>query len=408
VDVKNSAPSSVTDDPRPELLGGDRRLSVVATLLFCTALGMVGVAAPLAALHVGITATVIGILVALAGASQMATRLCMGPLLRRFPDKHFVALAAIALVMSCALLVVNTAIWAFTVSQLLQGLARALFWTGSQTHAVRAWPTAVGGLAVLNVANSAGALVGPALAGVLAARSLQLSLLVAAVVGTLGVLPAAMLTRLRPFQGAPKATHAGARRMWRRPGVDAGCAMTAGGGAWRGLMNSYVPVVLAQAGQAAPAIGALVTVGNVAALVGSASSKWVQPLGSRSAVLIGLIPAGIGIALTGVLPQTVAVVAAALLIAGLGGGILQTVGPALAADSVAPEERGDAIASNGTFRAATLLITPLGVGALVLAMPIGVALGIAGAVMLLPGLVVTRTKQPVTMIGPSRTTREGH
>jgi len=101
-------------------------------------------------------------------------------------------------------------------------------------------------------------------------------------------------------------------------------------------------------------------------------------------------------------------VVATLLIAGLGGGILQTVGPALTADSVAPEERGDAIASNGTFRAATLLIAPLGVGALVLAMPIGVALGIAGGVMLLPALVVTRSKQPVTMIAPSRTTREGH
>jgi MFS family permease len=407
VNVQNCALTGLDEDPRPELLRGDRRLSVIATLLFCTALGMAAVAVPLAALHVGLSATVIGILVALAGVSQMATRLCMGPLLRRFPDKRFVVLASIALVTSCALLVVNTAVWAFTVSQLLQGLARALFWTGSQTHAVRAWPTAVGGLAVLNVANSAGALVGPVLAGMLAAGSLQLSLLVAAVVGTLGVLPAVMLTRLRPFHGASKSAHA-TRRMWRRRGVDAGSAMTAGGGAWRGLMNSYVPVVLAQAGQAAPAIGALVTIGNIAALVGSASSKWVQPLGSRTAVLVGLIPAGVGIALIGVLPQTITVVAAALLVGGLGGGILQTVGPALAADSVEPEERGDALASNGTFRAAMLLIAPLGVGAMVLAMPIGAALGIAGAVILLPAFVVARSARPMATIDASRTTTEGH
>ena len=396
---QNTAPSSIAGEPQPAALRGDRRLSVIATMLFCTALGMVGVAAPLTALHVGISATSIGILVALAGVSQIATRLCMGTLLRRFPDKRFVVLAAVALSTSCALLVVSTAIWAFTASQLLQGLARALFWTGSQTHAVRAWPTAVGGLAVINMANGAGSLVGPAVAGLLAARSLELSLLVAAIAGALAVVPAALLVRLRPFASTPKGKHSGIRRMWMRPGVDAGCAMTAGGGAWRGLMNSYVPVILAHAGQAAPVIGALVTVGNIAALIGSAVSKWVQPLGSRASVLLGLLPAGVGIALTGVLSGHLAAVAAALLLAGLGAGILQTVGPALAADAVDPEERGDAIASNGTFRAATLLFAPLGVGAMVLALPIGAALGIAGALMLLPGLVVTRRHGPVTTMG---------
>lgn len=399
MDSQNTTPADVADQSPPASWRNDRRLSVVATVLFCTALGMVGVATPLVALHVGISATVIGILVALAGVSQIATRLCMGLLLRRFPDKRFVVVAAVALTASCAILVVNTAIWAFTMSQLLQGLARALFWTGSQTHAVRVWPTAVGGLAVINVANGAGSLVGPALAGLLAARSLESALLVAAVAALLAVLPAAMLARLQPFRSTPGDNHTGARRIWLRPGVDAACAMTAGGGAWRGLMNSYVPVVLAHAGQAAPVIGALITIGNVAALVGSAISKWVQALGFRNSVLLGLIPAGVGIALTGVLPQNIAVMAGALLVAGLGAGILQTVGPALAADSVDPEERGDAIASNGTFRAATLLIAPLGVGALVLAMPIGAALGVAGAVMLVPAIVVARHHRPAHTAG---------
>ncbi|MGH7290116.1 MAG: MFS transporter, partial [Myxococcota bacterium] len=190
--------------------------------------------------------------------------------------------------------------------------------------------------------------------------------------------------------------------MWLRPGVDASCAMTAGGGAWRGLMNSYVPVVLAHSGQAAPAIGLLVTGANVAALIGSATSKWVQALGFRSAVLLGLLPAGIGIGLTGLFSGHVAVVAVTLFLAGLGAGVLQTVGPALAADSVEPEERGDAIASNGTFRAATLLIAPLGVGALVLVLPIGTALGVAGALILLPSAVVARRRRPAqTPHGPS-------
>jgi MFS family permease len=387
---ENTAQQSIATDPRPESLGVDRRLSVIATLLFCTALGMAGVAVPLAALQVGISATAIGILVALAGVSQMAARLSMGPLLRRFPDKRFIVLAAVALTASSGLLVVNTAIWAFTMCQLLQGLARALFWTGSQTHAVRAWPTAVGGLSVINVANGAGSLAGPALAGLLAAQSLGLSLLVAAAIGALGAVPAALLVRLPPFQPRAKDNRDGRSPMWRRPGVDAACAMTVGGGAWRGLMNSYVPVVLAHAGQAAPTIGALVTVGNSAALIGSAVSKWVQALGFRTSVLLGLLPAGIGIGLIGILPEKFAVVAATLLVAGLGAGVLQTVGPALAADTVEPEERGDAIASIGAFRAATLLLAPLGVGALVLVMPIGAALGVAGALMIVPSVVLAR------------------
>jgi MFS family permease len=393
VSPKNPAPDSA-EDPQPESLKADRRLSVIATLLFCMALGMVGVAAPLAALDAGISVTVIGIVVALAGVSQLTTRLCMGPLLRRFPDKLFVVLAAVALAASCGLLVASTAVWAFALSQLLQGLARALFWTGSQTHAVRAWPSAVSGLSVINVANGAGSLVGPALAGLLAVQSLQLPLLVAAIAGALGVFPAMLLVRLAPFPSRPKGGRAGGRHMWLRPGVDASCAMTAGGGAWRGLMNSYVPVVLAHAGQAAPAIGLLVTGGNVAALIGSASSKWVQALGFRPAVLLGLLPAGIGIGLTGAFSGHVAVVAVTLFAAGLGAGVLQTVGPALAADSVEPGERGDAIASNGTFRAATLLIAPLGVGALVLVLPIGTALGVAGALILVPSAVVARRRRP--------------
>jgi MFS family permease len=354
--------------------GSDRALGVAATALFASALGMVGVSAPLLAVRIGMSAALVGALVALAGVSQIATRVCLGPLLRRWPDKVFVAVAAGTLGVSCALLVVAAGPWAFAGSQLLQGLARALFWTGSQTHAVRSWRTAVGGLTVINVANGAGSLVGPALAGLLAARSLELSLVVAAVTCVAGIGPAVLLARFPPFR--PERER-GSTQIWRRPGVDAACAMTAGGGAWKGLMNSYVPVVLSQAGQAAPVVGVVVTAANAAALLGSAVSRWVQALGVRRAVLLGLVPTGVGLAVAGLLADHPAAAAAALVVAGVGAGVLQTVGPGLAADSVGPEERGDAIASIGTFRAVTLLVAPLGVGALVLALPVGVALTVA-------------------------------
>ncbi|MBD0423651.1 MFS transporter [Streptomyces sp. NPDC052309] len=392
--AEDSSPGESAEAAGPVSPGTDRAFSVVTTTLFSVSLGMVSVAAPVIAVQAGISTAAIGLLVALSGVSQIATRLCMGPLLRRFPDKLFVAFASGALAVSCALLVRETAMWAFAVSQLLQGLARALFWTGTQTHAIRAWPTSVGGLTVINIANGVGALVGPVLAGALAVRSLSLSLVVATVMGVLGLVSAALLRSFRPFRSAPQEKGNGRRRLWLRPGVGAACAMTAGGGAWKGLMNSYVPVVLSHAGHAAPAVGALVTGANLAGLMGSAVSKRVQAAGLRPAMLLGLVPAGVGIGLTGLFPGSIVVATAMLFAAGLGAGVLQTVGPALAADSVGPEERGDAIATIGTFRAATLLAAPLGAGALVLVMSAGAALATAGALMSLPAVLVSLRNGP--------------
>jgi hypothetical protein len=58
-----------------------------------------------------------------------------------------------------------------------------------------------------------------------------------------------------------------------------------------------------------------------------------------------------------------------LFISGVGAGILQTLGPALATEAVGLEERGRAIASVGTFRAISLLVTPMGIGALIFLVP---------------------------------------
>lgn len=401
---RETSPDAPAEDAGPVSSRTDRGLSIVTTSLFSVCLGMVTVAAPVIAVQAGISAAAIGVLVALAGVSQITTRLCMGPLLRRFPDKVFVALAAGALTVSCAVLR-DSAIGAFALSQLLQGLARALFWTGTQTHAIRAWRTSVGGLTAINIANGTGALVGPVLFGVVAARSMDLSLVVATAIGVLALVSAVLLRSFRPFRSVAKKKGDGRRRLWLRPGVGAASAMTAGGGAWKGLMNSYVPVVLSHAGHAAPVVGALVTAANLAVLLGSAVSKKVRATGLRGAMLLGLVPAGAGIGLTGLLPGNAVVAAATLVTAGLGAGVLQTVGPALAADSVAPEERGDAIASIGTFRAATLLLTPLGAGALVLVLSAGATLATAGALMTAPAVLVAlrkRTTDHTTEAGAPR------
>jgi MFS family permease len=86
----------------------------------------------------------------------------------------------------------------------------------------------------------------------------------------------------------------------------------------------------------------------------------------------------------------VLLVVLALTLSGLGAGALQTLGPAVATQAVHPEERGDAIALAGTFRAASLLATPLAVAALVAVLPLAGALAVVSAGMALPGALTRR------------------
>jgi hypothetical protein len=85
--------------------------------------------------------------------------------------------------------------------------------------------------------------------------------------------------------------------------------------------------------------------------------------------------------------------AAALAVSGLGAGILQTVGPAIAADEVAAEERGDALALTGTYRAAALFLAPIGMAGLLLFIPLTASLIAAGLLITAPAAVPWRPRR---------------
>ena len=112
------------------------------------------------------------------------------------------------------------------------------------------------------------------------------------------------------------------------------------------------------------------------------------------AFVLGTLAAGIGTALAVALADDVVLVAAALVLSGLGAGALQTVGPAIATDSVHPEERGEAIAAAGTFRAAALFVAPLAVSGLVGFIALAPAMALVGAAMTVPALAL-RTRRHV-------------
>ena len=376
----------MTEKPSEGARKRDRFLGGVAATIFSVTLGLNSVAVPLLAIHAGYSVAEIGLLTAVPAIAQIAARLTMGAMMRKLPDKVFIIASAIFMSLACALVALSPFLIFFLLSQLLQGVARAYFYTGSQTHAVRISHSAVGALTYLGLAGGVGSLIGPVLAGVISEQSIEGALWFAAAFGALGIVPSALLIRLPVFAAVSSIEGRVPGRIWRRPGVSTAASMTTTAGAWRGMLNSYVPVVLAQAGQTAAVIGALISVTNGAALLGSALSTMARSAGIRFSLVFGVIAAGVGLAAVGLLAEFVLLTGAVLAFSGIGAGILQTVGPALASESVHPDEKGEAIASTGTFRASALFVAPAGTAGLVLIMPIGIALFAVGLLIAVPAL----------------------
>jgi MFS family permease len=359
----------------------DTVATAAGATVYSISLGVASVALPLLALDAGYTGVQVGILVAISAVTQMLGRIGMGSWMNRFADWTFVIAAISMLALSSGLAALSTAVVPFVVAHLLQGFSRAFFWTGTQTHAVRGDRPAVRGMAIVNLSSAVGLLLGPLVAGVIGEISLPLALAVSAGLALLGLVPAALLDRLPPF-APPKGSSQ--KRIWRRPGVDAGCWAGVSAGAWRGLLGSYVPVALAAARTSTGLIGILVSIANAAQLAGSAA---VAKLGRRrltQSLVIGAVAAGAGVGVVGFVAGNPFVAGLALAISGLGAGVLQTAGPAVAAESVHPEERGAVMAASGTFRAAALLASPLAAAGLVAVAPVSVALAVGGALILLP------------------------
>jgi MFS family permease len=350
-------------------------------VIFSLSLGLASVALPLLALEAGYSGVEVGLLVALSAVTQMLARVGMGAWMNRLPDWTFVFSAAALLAVSSGLAAASTAVVPFLVAHLLQGFARAFFWTGTQTHAVRGDRRAVSGIATVNLSSAVGLLLGPVLAGTIGERSLTLALAVGAALAVTGCVPAALLDRLPPF--SPPEGRA-RKRIWRRPGVDAGCWAGVSAGAWRGLLGSYVPVALAGAQLSTSLIGILVSVANAAQLAGSAGVTRFGTRGLARSLVAGAVAAGAGTGVVGLVADRPVLSGLALAVSGLGAGALQTAGLAVAAEAVHPEERGAAMATAGTFRAAALLTAPLGAAAVMAAAPVSVALAVGGLLIAAP------------------------
>jgi MFS family permease len=351
---------------------------------FCLSLS--AVALPLLALAEGYSAGAVGLLTALSAVSQLLVRLGVTRLLRRYPDRLLVGGSALLLGASTAIVAVSTAPAFFVACQVVQGAARAAFWTASQTHVVRGTGPSLAALSRLNLASAAGLLMGPLAAGVLVEWSFPVTLMTATALGLIAAAPTLLFDHLPPFPRYVE--ERGSPRLWRRPGVDAGCWAGATAGGWRGLLHSYVPVALEAARQPSATIGALVSVANACSLAGAALAGRLRPRDSGRAFALGVLGCGAATAPVALVAGSPVAVAALLAVSGVAAGVLQTLGPAMADGAVAPGQRGDAIAVAGTFRAAALFASPLAVAGLLAVVTVGPALAVTGALMTLPAVLL--------------------
>lgn len=355
---------------------------------FSLSLGAASVALPLLAVRSGYSLAEVGMLTAISGGAQIVARLGLGAAMRRWPDRTIIAFGAVALSASCGMVVVSAAWASFVIVELLQGVARACFFTGSQAHVVRGEGTAMGPLAAVNFVAAVGSLAGPIGAGVLSEASPSLALALAGLVGLAAVPPILALDRLPPFELPPEQIPG---RIWMRPGVDAGCCASLTSGAWRGLLGSYVPVALEAGRQSTSRIGLLVAISTAAWATGSVLVARVGAASVTTWFVVSTVATGVGMAAVTALARNFPGAAAALVASGLGAGALSTIGPAIASDAVHYEERGNVIAVTGMFRAGALMAAPLFVAAIVGVVALAPAMAATGVVLALPVLVVRHT-----------------
>lgn len=366
---------------------GDRPIALGVAFGFALSLGVATVAIPLVALGAGYEAAAIGFLVATAALAQLVTRLTLPWLLGRFPDRTLIGLSALLMLSAFGLLLVSTALPVFLAAQVCSGCARAIFWTSSQTHAIRSGGSQVRRLVDLNLAGNAGTLAGPALAGVLATFGLPVALAGAAIPVALAALASPLMATYPPYD---RRQSAGALRLLRRDGVDVASWANFVAGTWWSMIGSFVPVVLVGAGLGPVLIGWLVTLSEGAGALTLLAIRRVSPTRIRVLVRAGAFAEMAALAGIALAPPVLVAYAALLIAGGMAAGTVTSLAPALVTAVAADQEHGDALALSGTFRSFALLGAPASVGALlsIAALPVAlVAVAVAAAI---PGLLLGR------------------
>lgn len=367
----------------------DRSASVVSTLLFSVSLGIGMLAVPLLSIDAGYSASFIGLLVGVSALAQMVVRLGIGALMRRCTDRALLVSSALVLTAAYGLVAVSATPALLMTAMVLEGVARALYWTCGQTHMVRMTPSASRPIAAFTVTASVGLTVGPLLGGFLAGYDGRVTLIGAAVASVCTVPLTLQLARLPPF---PVRVTNGGTRLWNRRGVNVACWASASSGAWRGVLTAYVPVVLAEAGRSSESIGTLMSITNTCTIVGAWAVAFLSRRREALGFIVSTVAAAGGLALVALSGQHLVVATVALVVAGIGGGAIQTLPPVLAVERTREEEVGDVIALIGVFRSGATFVAPMAMAALVVVVPLSAVFVGLGLLLASPSIAATQLR----------------
>ena len=347
----------------------DAASQYAGALFFSLSLGVTLVAYPLFVIDQGRSHTFAGVLIGLSAAMQVLTRWQLGSVMRVVSNSDVITAAAVLMGLSVGLLVFESGMVALAVSAAVQGVARAFFWTGNQVQIVRSPRSTPRAIATLNMVATVGMMIGPALGGIIAQSSYRAAFAVSSAAALAGIVPTLVLSRPPPF--ARVGGH-GYLQLLHNRGVQVGVWASVAVGAWRGLLNSYVPIGLDAAGSSVTAIGVVVAVANGAAAVGGYLA--VDMEGSRVAPGVARWGAVTMVATVFVgFDLPVALITAALVAGGVAIGLLQVLAITAVSEAVQSELQGDAVTIAGVARGLTLSGAPLGAAAALLLVGLGPA-----------------------------------
>lgn len=333
----------------------DKGATRYTAILFGTSSGALSILVPLVLIQEGNSAFVVGTVSMLSGVSQLITRFYVPILMRQLADK-FVVLLSIALLSIALLLPILTKTTVvIALAQLIHGAVRALFWTSIQTHSVRGPESAVRGIASVTFFAGIGLMAGPALVGFIdTLLGLSASLFLGLLLSVGGIIAAAFLTNLGPFASREGVI---SRKVLTRP-VLFGSWMSAVAGIWRGLLDTYIPLILVAASFSSSAVSGLIAVSAGAVLVGNLVAPRLGAVHRGASYIAGTTVTSLAFAALLLFGDWAFVAVLVMFICGFISGLFQTYGAAFAADAAEPDLKGDAITLTGIFRSVVILGIP--------------------------------------------------
>ncbi len=343
-------------------------------------LGAATIIMPLLAVSVGYSTAEVGYLATISAAVQIGARLGIGWLLHRVADRHIVAVSAVSLMASVAVVLMSTSWAAFVVAMALQGASRAGFWTGVQTHVVRGNATISKGLAAVHLLAEGGQFIGPLAAGYAMEVSYQFALYIAAGLSGLAGVASLCMVKLAPFRGSEGSGRPSAA-IGRNMTVIGGCVGVGVAGAWRALLTSYIPGVLAEGDLTPSTVGVVVALASAASTAAAGVLTAVSAPRSRLVVTGAALAVGLGVAPLGYVAGSFLGAAVCALVGGAGAGLLQVLGMAIASEAVHPDDRGKVIALAGVVRSGAMVTTPLAIAGLLVVTTLNASLAVVGGLL---------------------------